>query len=83
MLIQFNHVTKLYGTVLGVNDIHLDLQPGAYGLLGPNGAGKTTLLNLLVGQLSPTLGAVQVFGMNPRNNNELMRRIAYLSLIHI
>jgi ABC-2 type transport system ATP-binding protein len=77
MLIQFNHVTKLYGTVLGVNDIHLDLQPGAYGLLGPNGAGKTTLLNLLVGQLSPTLGAVQVFGMNPRNNNDLMRRIAY------
>lgn len=77
MLIQFNHVTKLYGSVLGVNDIDLELTPGAYGLLGPNGSGKTTLLNLLVGQLSPTLGGVRVFGLNPRNNHELMRRLAY------
>jgi len=76
-MIQFESVTKLYGRVLGVNDITLELPPGAYGLLGPNGAGKSTLLNLLTGQLLPTRGTVKVLGMNPRNNPILMRRIGF------
>ncbi|MFK7822402.1 MAG: ABC transporter ATP-binding protein [Planctomycetaceae bacterium] len=77
MLIELRRVTRLYGTVLGVNDIDLSLPPGAYGLLGPNGSGKTTLLNLLVGQLSPTMGEVKVFGLNPRNSAELMHKLSY------
>lgn len=76
-MIEFESVTKLYGRVLGVNDICLRLEPGAYGLLGPNGAGKSTLLNLLIGQLLPTRGTVQVLGMNPRNNPALMQRIGF------
>ncbi len=76
-LIQFASVTKLYGKVLGVNDINLTLPQGAFGLLGPNGAGKSTLLNLLTGQLLPTRGTVRVLGRNPRNNPELMKRIGY------
>ncbi len=76
-MINFQAVTKLYGNVLGVNDITLTLAPGAYGLLGPNGSGKSTLLNLLTGQLLPTRGTVQVLGVNPRNNADLMRRIGF------
>ena len=75
--IQFQSVTKLYGKVLGVNDITLELPRGAYGLLGPNGAGKSTLLNLLTGQLLPTRGTIHVLGLNPRNNPHLMRRIGF------
>lgn len=76
-MIDFSSVTKLYGTVIGVNEINLALKPGAYGLLGPNGSGKTTLLNLLVGQLVPTIGEVRVLGFNPRNCAELHRRLSY------
>jgi ABC-2 type transport system ATP-binding protein len=76
-MISLDSVTKLYGRVLGVNDINLTLTPGAYGLLGPNGSGKSTLLNLLIGQLLPTRGAVRVLGMNPRNNADLMRQIGF------
>ncbi|APZ93187.1 ABC transporter ATP-binding protein [Fuerstiella marisgermanici] len=76
-LIELNKVTKLYGTVIGVNDFSMQLKPGAYGLLGPNGAGKSTLLNLLIGQLVPTRGTVRVLGQKPRNNAKLMSKIGF------
>ena len=76
-MIELQSVTKLYGPVIGVNDMTLSLSPGAYGLLGPNGSGKSTLLNLLTGQLRPTIGAVRVYGESPRNNPHLSRRMGY------
>ena len=76
-MIEFENVTKLYGTVIGVNDVSLSLPKGGYGLLGPNGSGKTTLLNLLTGQLNATLGTVKVDNECPRNNHRLLRRIGY------
>ncbi len=78
MLLDLVNVTRLYGTVIGVNDISLTLASGAYGLLGPNGAGKSTLLNLITGQLSPTIGSVRVLDLSPRSSHELRRRIGYL-----
>ncbi len=76
-MINLENVTKLYGNVIGVNDITLQLEPGAYGLLGPNGSGKSTLLNLIMGQLQPTLGTIQVFGGCPKNNHTLFSRLGY------
>lgn len=76
-LLELKSLTKLYGTVIGVNDITLSVPQGAFGLLGPNGSGKSTLLNLLTGQLLPTIGEIRVLGMVPRNNHELRRRIGY------
>lgn len=75
-MIELRNVTKLYGSVIGVNDVDLTLAPGAYGLLGPNGSGKTTLLNLLTGQLFPSLGQVQVMGDRP-NAPEILARIGF------
>lgn len=76
-MIELKNVTKLYGHVIGVNDITLTMTPGAYGLLGPNGSGKSTLLNLIMGQLKPTLGSVKVFGGSPQNNDALYRRLGF------
>ena len=74
-MIELNQVTKLYGDVIGVNDLKIELAAGAYGLIGPNGSGKTTLINLLTGQLRPTLGHVSVFNEDPWRNRGLLRRI--------
>ncbi len=74
-MIEFQHVTKLYKSVIGVNDVTVSLPVGAYGLLGPNGSGKSTLLNLITGQLRPTLGHVQTLGLSPWNNLEMRRQI--------
>ena len=76
-MIHITHLTKLYGSVIGVNDVTVDLDLGAHGLLGPNGAGKTTFLGLVTGQLRPTMGRVEVFGEPPFANPRVLRRIGY------
>ena len=76
-MISLEHATKLYGTVIGVNDVTVELGPGAHGLLGPNGAGKTTLLGLVTGQLRPTMGRVTIFGERPFGNPRVLARIGY------
>ena len=76
-LLKCDALTKLYGVVIGVNDLSLDLEPGVHGLLGPNGAGKSTLIKLITGQLRPTEGRIRVFGEDPWNNPRLLTRIGY------
>ncbi|MEQ8790376.1 MAG: ABC transporter ATP-binding protein [Pirellulaceae bacterium] len=74
-MIRFNNVTKLYGAVIGLNDVCLQLEPGAYGLLGPNGSGKSTLINLLSGQLRPSLGGLSLFDSDPWRHKGVLRRV--------
>lgn len=82
-MIRFQRVTKLYKTVIGVNDVSLDMAPGAYGVLGPNGSGKTTFINLIIGQLRPTLGSVRVFDQDPWQRSELLRRIGVCPAVDV
>ncbi len=74
-IIELVHTTRLYGNVIGVNDLNVELPKGAYGLVGPNGAGKSTLIGLLTGALRPTLGTVRVFGQNPYANPNVLRNV--------
>jgi len=60
-----------YKTVVAVDRIALDIQPGErVGFLGPNGAGKTTTLKILAGLLHPTSGEVTVDGHEPRRRED-------------
>ena len=62
---------RAYKTVVAVDGIQLDIQPGErVGFLGPNGAGKTTTLKILSGLLHPTSGAVTVDGHEPRRRDD-------------
>jgi zinc transport system ATP-binding protein len=45
------------------------------GLLGPNGGGKTTLLRLLLGQLTPRTGSIEVLGGPPTKTR---RKVGYV-----
>jgi ABC-2 type transport system ATP-binding protein len=60
MQLSFDNVTKLYGPVIGVNNISCHVGPGITGLFGSNGAGKSTMLKLASGQLRPTQGEVRI-----------------------
>lgn len=82
-MVELENVTKLYKTVIGVNDVSLKLESGTYGLLGPNGSGKTTLINLIIGQLRPTMGNVRLFGKNPWTRDGLLRNVGLCPAVEV
>ena len=63
--IVFSDVSTLYGEVLGVNKVSLEVAPGLTGLVGPNGSGKSTLMHLMTGLLRPSRGEISVLGIAP------------------
>jgi zinc/manganese transport system ATP-binding protein len=50
--------------------LDLEVAPGEFiAILGPNGSGKTSLLRMLLGQLAPSAGSVEVAGSPARVGN--------------
>ncbi|MCU1437261.1 MAG: transporter ATP-binding protein [Naasia sp.] len=61
--IEFDGVTKRFGSVAAVSDFSATILPGRVtGFLGPNGAGKTTSLRMLLGLVAPTSGRATIGG---------------------
>jgi ABC-2 type transport system ATP-binding protein len=60
-VIKTDGLTKVYGRVLALDRVSLEIRRGeVFGLLGPNGSGKTTTFRLLLGLLRPTSGRAMV-----------------------
>ncbi len=65
-MIRTTALTKRYGRITAVDDLHLEVAEGdRYGFLGPNGSGKTTTVRMLLGLVLPTSGRVELFGGKP------------------
>jgi sulfate transport system ATP-binding protein len=63
MSIAVENVTRSFGDFLAVDDVSLDVQPGALtALLGPSGSGKSTLLRMIAGLDMPDSGRVLIGG---------------------
>ncbi|MCU1424745.1 MAG: araG [Microbacteriaceae bacterium] len=62
-LLAMNGVTKRFGGVTALNDVHFDLLPGEiHALMGENGAGKSTLMKILSGVYTPDAGSIRILG---------------------
>ena len=56
-------VSKRFGALVALDDLDLDVRPGAiHALIGPNGSGKTTALRILAGSLPLESGTVTLGG---------------------
>ncbi len=79
-MIEVDHLTKLYGRVIALDDISFRAgKAEIVGFLGPNGAGKTTTMRILTGYMPPTSGSVRVAGYDVLEDSlEMRRHVGYL-----
>jgi ABC-2 type transport system ATP-binding protein len=63
VIVQTINLTKRYGKLVALNNLHLDIEEGeCFGYIGPNGAGNTTTIRILSTLLQPTWGEARVCG---------------------
>lgn len=61
--LQLRDVSVAYGSRLALQQVGLSVPRGQFlALTGPNGSGKSTLLRTALGLVSPSSGAVELFG---------------------
>ena len=64
MLLHVTGVSKRFGGLQALSDVHLHIRRGqVYGLIGPNGAGKTTFFNVITGLYTPDGGTFELAGL--------------------
>jgi simple sugar transport system ATP-binding protein len=62
-IVEMHHVSKAFGAVRALIDVHLVLYPGEIlGLVGDNSAGKSTLMKILTGAYQRDSGEILVGG---------------------
>mgnify|MGYP003335751074 CR=1 FL=1 len=64
-MITLRNVSKRFGKRVAVANLNLDIpRGGIFGLLGHNGAGKSTTIGMVLGQVTPDAGSVQIGGID-------------------
>ncbi|MFP3268898.1 MAG: ABC transporter ATP-binding protein [Desulfurococcales archaeon] len=78
--VSVDGLVKRFGQKEAVKSISFNVFKGEiFGLVGPNGAGKTTTLRIIGTLLKPTLGRVEVFGMDVmKQAADVRKSISYL-----
>ncbi len=76
-MLQATGLTKKYGGVAALQNVHLEVRPAeVIGLIGENGAGKSTLIKTLCGLVQPDSGQMlwdgrQATGLTPKISEKL------------
>ena len=75
--IEISALDLSYGRVQALRKVSFSVSAGEiFGLLGPNGSGKTSLFRVLTTLLSPSGGAISVFGQCIERSPASVRRVA-------
>lgn len=77
-MLEARNLTKRFNSLLAVENISFDIQPGEIlGYLGPNGS--STTINMVVGLLEPSSGTLSLYGKSLfEDPTEYKRRIGYV-----
>ncbi|HAP3105582.1 MULTISPECIES: glycine betaine ABC transporter ATP binding protein YehX [Escherichia] len=79
-MIEFSHVSKLFGTQKAVNDLNLNFQEGSFSvLIGTSGSGKSTTLKMINRLVEHDSGVIRFAGEEIRSLPvlKLRRRMGY------
>lgn len=81
LALDIKNLQKVYdqgqkNSVMAVNDVSFDIQPGEiFGLLGPNGAGKTSIISIITTLEKPSAGTAKVFGYDVTQCQDQTKRL--------
>jgi len=80
MSIQVEHVSKVFGRQVALNDINFTVNSGEIaGFIGPNGAGKSTTMKIICSLMAPSAGEVRINDINVAQHSvEIRRKLGYL-----
>ncbi len=60
-MLSFKNVTKKFGKVAAVSDVNFEVGKGEFVfLMGPSGAGKTTLIKMVMAEVQPDEGKIEL-----------------------
>ena len=83
MLLELQDVTKRFGPVEALRDVHLRVDEAeAIGLIGDNGAGKSTLVKILSGVYAPSRGDIRLDGRPVSFASPLAARASGIEMIY-
>ena len=61
MLLELDHISKIYGDLHAVDDLSLTVPQGQWlAIVGSSGSGKTTLMNMIGCMDTPSKGSVML-----------------------
>ena len=70
-LVRFSDVSKKFGVVTALDKVSFEVERGEFVFItGPSGAGKTTILKLILAELIPDSGKVEINGIDTKNLKE-------------
>ena len=73
-LVVTKNLGKRYGDFVALHPLDVQVSSGEFfGVFGPNGAGKSTFIKLLTGQLKPSIGGVEVLGINAASDPQKLK----------
>ena len=69
MLLELDHISKIYGDLHAVDDLSLTVPQGQWlAIVGSSGSGKTTLMNMIGCMDTPSKGSVMLEGRRDRKS---------------
>jgi len=63
IMVKFEKVSKKFGEIVALKNLSFAIKKGEFVfVIGPSGAGKTTIVRLILKEISPSEGKIEVFG---------------------
>lgn len=73
-MVKAKDMAKKYGDFIALHPLNVEVQAGEFfGVFGPNGAGKSTFIKILTGQLRPSVGEIEVLGINAKKDPQTLK----------
>ena len=73
-LVRAVDMGKRYGEFVALHTLNVEVYSGEFfGVFGPNGAGKSTFIKLLTGQLQPSIGQIEVLGVDAKQSPQKLK----------